>query len=90
MVNICALCNNSLRKIDGLSEMIGGGSEEGVRIDEKIYELKCGHKYHEACIRGWAIIGKKDSCPYCNEKVFLNSIPDGKLQNTKIRLYISG
>ncbi|KAL7751101.1 hypothetical protein RI367_003303 [Sorochytrium milnesiophthora] len=25
--------------------------------------------FHEQCIRGWCIIGKKDSCPYCKEKV---------------------
>lgn len=26
-------------------------------------------RYHEFCIRGWIIIGKKDTCPYCSEKV---------------------
>jgi len=31
--------------------------------------LGCGHVYHENCIRGWAMVGKKDTCPMCNEKV---------------------
>jgi hypothetical protein len=27
------------------------------------------HLFHEFCIRGWTMIGKKDVCPYCSEKV---------------------
>ena len=38
---------------------------------EKIIKLGCGHSYHELCIRGWTLIGKKDTCPYCNERVQL-------------------
>jgi RING finger protein 121 len=37
----------------------------------KTYELNCNHKFHEFCIRGWTIVGKKDVCPYCKEKVDL-------------------
>lgn len=25
----------------------------------------------EACLRGWTLIGKKNCCPYCNERVDL-------------------
>ncbi|ORX51791.1 hypothetical protein BCR36DRAFT_411762 [Piromyces finnis] len=32
-------------------------------------KLECGHIYHDHCIRGWIIIGKKATCPYCKEKV---------------------
>lgn len=46
------------------------------------FQLNCGHKYHEKCIRlfmhllqfnlrGWTLIGKKDCCAYCKEKVDL-------------------
>lgn len=38
---------------------------------EECHELNCGHVYHELCIRGWTIVGKKDVCPYCKEKVDL-------------------
>ncbi|KCV71227.1 hypothetical protein, variant [Fonticula alba] len=31
----------------------------------------CGHFFHHACIRGWAIVGKIDTCPVCSEKVDL-------------------
>lgn len=27
--------------------------------------------FHEFCIRGWCIVGKKQTCPYCSEKVDL-------------------
>ena len=27
--------------------------------------------FHEFCIRGWCIVGKKQICPYCKEKVDL-------------------
>lgn len=28
-------------------------------------------RFHEFCIRGWCIVGKKQTCPYCHEKVDL-------------------
>ncbi len=28
-------------------------------------------RFHEFCIRGWCIVGKKQTCPYCREKVDL-------------------
>jgi RING finger protein 121 len=43
--------------------------EEGVL--ENTYRLTCGHEFHEFCIRGWCIVGKKQTCPYCHEKVDL-------------------
>eukprot|EP01122_Echinamoeba_exundans_P013008 TRINITY_DN5604_c0_g1_i2.p1 TRINITY_DN5604_c0_g1~~TRINITY_DN5604_c0_g1_i2.p1 ORF type:complete len:312 (+),score=22.72 TRINITY_DN5604_c0_g1_i2:104-1039(+) len=33
----------------------------------------CDHTFHEFCIRGWSIVGKKDTCPYCGEKVALKA-----------------
>lgn len=29
---------------------------------------------HSGCIRGWTIVGKKDTCPVCNEKVDLRAL----------------
>lgn len=31
--------------------------------------LDCGHRFHGFCIRGWVMIGKRDICPVCKEKV---------------------
>jgi len=29
------------------------------------------HSFHDWCIRGWVLIGKKNTCPSCREKVNL-------------------
>ena len=37
-------------------------------------QLTCKHLFHTSCIRGWTLVGKKDSCPVCMEKVDLRSV----------------
>ncbi|XP_005192189.1 E3 ubiquitin ligase Rnf121-like [Musca domestica] len=61
--NVCAVCGNQLL----VSE-----KEEG--IIENTYKLSCNHVFHEFCIRGWCIVGKKQTCPYCKEKVDLKKM----------------
>ncbi|XP_013171740.1 PREDICTED: RING finger protein 121 isoform X3 [Papilio xuthus] len=58
--NVCAVCGNQL---------MVNVNEEGIL--ENTYKLPCGHVFHEFCIRGWCIVGKKQTCPYCKEKVDL-------------------
>ncbi|XP_031569000.1 RING finger protein 121-like [Actinia tenebrosa] len=59
--NICAVCGQQL--------IISDVDED--EMPEKTYKLTCGHVFHEFCIRGWCIVGKKQTCPYCKEKVDL-------------------
>ncbi|XP_032682791.1 RING finger protein 121 isoform X2 [Odontomachus brunneus] len=61
--NVCAVCGNKIL----VSE-----HEEGVI--ENTYKLNCEHVFHEFCIRGWCIVGKKQTCPYCKEKVDLKKM----------------
>lgn len=61
--DVCAICSNKLMVKDG---------EEGVI--ENTYKLNCDHLFHEFCIRGWCIVGKKQTCPYCKEKVDLKKM----------------
>nr|CAH7726105.1 unnamed protein product [Callosobruchus chinensis] len=61
--NVCAVCGNKLLVAE---------DEEGVL--ENTYKLSCNHVFHEFCIRGWCIVGKKQTCPYCKEKVDLKKI----------------
>uniref|UniRef100_A0A8C6C639 Ring finger protein 175 n=1 Tax=Monodon monoceros TaxID=40151 RepID=A0A8C6C639_MONMO len=42
-------------------------NEEG--LTENTYQLSCKHVFHEFCIQGWCIVGKKQTFPYCKEKV---------------------
>ncbi|PZC73741.1 E3 ubiquitin ligase Rnf121 [Helicoverpa armigera] len=58
--NVCAVCGNQL-----LVDVDAEG------LIENTYKLTCGHVFHEFCIRGWCIVGKKQTCPYCKEKVDL-------------------
>merc|ERR1712228_257971 len=48
-------------------------SFNNAKQDEEI-ELDCGHRFHGFCIRGWIMIGKRDVCPVCKEKVNLKGI----------------
>ncbi|XP_045778236.1 RING finger protein 121 [Maniola jurtina] len=61
--NVCAVCGNKL---------LVDVNEEGVL--ENTYKLPCGHVFHEFCIRGWCIVGKRQTCPYCKEKVDLKQM----------------
>eukprot|EP00039_Didymoeca_costata_P027764 m.19157 g.19157 ORF g.19157 m.19157 type:complete len:350 (+) comp6494_c0_seq1:234-1283(+) len=56
--DVCAICGERLSAED----------------DEKTRKLACSHRFHEFCIRGWCIVGKKETCPYCNEKVQLKNL----------------
>lgn len=73
---VCAVCGNPQLVPEG---------EEG--IIENTYRLSCGHTFHEFCIRGWCIVGKKQTCPYCKEKVWIwmGSIYRGKIQTYLLR-----
>ncbi|KAJ2001304.1 hypothetical protein GGI04_003519 [Coemansia thaxteri] len=75
--DVCCICGGGL----------GGGREESERgmlaadaspeqqetstLVEPMHRLECGHEFHASCIRGWCVIGKKDMCPFCREKVDL-------------------
>ncbi|KTF87996.1 hypothetical protein cypCar_00015773 [Cyprinus carpio] len=56
--------------------------EEG--IIEDTYQLSCNHTFHEFCIRGWCIVGKKQTCPYCNEKVDLKRMMNNPWERTHV------
>lgn len=61
--NVCAVCGNQLLV-----------SENEAGLLEDTFKLSCNHVFHEYCIRGWCIIGKKQTCPYCKEKVDLQRL----------------
>jgi len=44
---------------------------DGLLAEDDVCQLECRHGFHEGCIRGWCLIGKRDMCPYCKEKVDL-------------------
>lgn len=48
---------------------------------EKTFQLGCGHRFHDSCIRGWSILGKKESCPYCRERIDLSVFRENPWQS---------
>jgi RING finger protein 121 len=77
--NLCALCGDELRPV--LAIMSGEVQEH--EAQEGVRKLGCGHEFHLTCISGWCLVGKKHSCPYCNEKVDLKSVIPESPWNSK-------
>jgi len=61
----CAICARDFKDPEA--------SDSTIDVQAQTITLGCGHVYHEICIRGWAMVGKKDTCPMCNEKVDMAS-----------------
>lgn len=56
--HVCAIC--------------GDTTDDSIKAQGiKVTSLDCKHSFHDSCLRGWCIVGKKDMCPYCKEKVDL-------------------
>uniref|UniRef100_A0A8C1W6S0 Ring finger protein 175 n=1 Tax=Cyprinus carpio TaxID=7962 RepID=A0A8C1W6S0_CYPCA len=71
--DVCAVCGQKI---------FVDVDEEG--IIEDTYQLSCNHIFHEFCIRGWCIVGKKQTCPYCNEKVDLKRMMNNPWERTHV------
>lgn len=81
--NVCALCDIELSPT--LALMQGTIKEDDII---PYVTLDCKHKFHKTCILGWTIVGKKDTCPYCKEKVYFEKILDEKVwTSTKLNVW---
>lgn len=66
-VNRCGICGGELH--DSIRN-----SAASVAPGDSTMQLSCKHCFHELCIRGWTVVGKKDVCPCCLEKVDLRDL----------------
>ena len=66
--NTCAVCDHPLHASVRLTDSRPGDKEEPT------FSTPCGHHFHSACLRGWTIIGKRDTCPCCSEKVNVREV----------------
>ena len=72
--NACGLCGRELRETENVELGSKEGSPSG-RWERKLMKLKeCGHEFHDECIRGWSVLGKRNVCPTCNERCDTASI----------------
>ncbi|MEN2496858.1 MAG: hypothetical protein MHMPM18_001327 [Marteilia pararefringens] len=60
---MCVICSENL-----LNANLGSNTIEVTQT------LKCGHSFHDFCLRGWCMIGKKNICPHCHETVNLTDL----------------
>ncbi|KAI6189348.1 Zinc finger domain containing protein [Aphelenchoides fujianensis] len=67
--NVCGVCGDRLQR--PFKEHDEDAADETESYEEKSYTLSCQHVFHESCIRGWVVVGKQQTCPYCKEKVDL-------------------
>ncbi|KAH9411850.1 hypothetical protein HK407_03g06020 [Ordospora pajunii] len=54
---------------------------------EKIHTLGCGHSFHEDCIKGWCLLGKKLFCPYCKSRVVGSTLPPELWHKAEVWFY---
>ena len=68
MLNISSIC--AIRSHGSLVDAVDSTLNYDETFEkERCFTLSCGHKYHEYCIYGWCLMGKKQVCPFCREKV---------------------
>ena len=67
-LNTCAICDHPLHASVRLTDSRPGEAEEPT------FSTPCGHQFHSYCLRGWTIIGKRDTCPSCSEKVNVRDV----------------
>lgn len=74
--NLCALCGGELRAAgESVDDAHFGEAHAAAgQAAEQLFELECAHTFHEFCLLGWTIVGKKDTCPFCGDKVSLTKI----------------
>jgi len=80
--HICALCAKHVgHDMEALIEgqdfanpNFNAEAQESLDRKERVVTLKCGHEFHEFCLRGWVIVGKHSVCPNCGEKVNIRSV----------------
>ncbi|KAJ2559027.1 hypothetical protein EV175_000534 [Coemansia sp. RSA 1933] len=78
--DVCCICGDRLggkgkEAAPGAGGMLAttsmAAAEDAAVMAEPTHALGCGHEFHASCIRGWCVVGKKDVCPFCSEKVDL-------------------
>ncbi|KAL0479590.1 hypothetical protein AKO1_007800 [Acrasis kona] len=83
----CGICNQDLKNED--EDDIEGGSHlsrtmasptvtdpNKFKTTQPTKNLACGHSFHEFCLKGWMLVGKKQECPYCKEKIEIKREPN--------------
>ncbi|ORZ11554.1 hypothetical protein BCR42DRAFT_421327 [Absidia repens] len=85
---ICAVCGQATSQHHNVANLADHPTGKPMFADDQIHQLACKHVFHEKCIRGWCMVGKKDICPYCKEKVDLKQFKKNPW-DTQQQLYLN-
>ena len=64
------------------------GEPTSPHMNDAVVELNCRHLFHESCIRGWCLVGKRHICPYCKEKVDMKQFVGTNPWDTTQQMYL--
>eukprot|EP01023_Acetabularia_acetabulum_P067800 TRINITY_DN9448_c0_g2_i2.p1 TRINITY_DN9448_c0_g2~~TRINITY_DN9448_c0_g2_i2.p1 ORF type:complete len:347 (-),score=35.72 TRINITY_DN9448_c0_g2_i2:175-1215(-) len=66
---MCGICLQSLGTDPRNTTTDEDGKSPTKKQVSDVMQLPCKHEFHSLCLYGWTMIGKKDMCPLCKEKV---------------------
>jgi len=82
---VCLICRDALNYDWALVNSATQPQDVGaLATAERTVTLSCGHAFHDFCVRGWTIVGKKETCPFCSEKVSLKSMLSNPWENQSL------
>lgn len=67
----CSICGDTVSSLEPGIDHEEARLRGQVLAGENHLQLNCGHTFHSSCLYGWCMIGKKDTCPYCKERLDL-------------------
>ncbi|KAI8977579.1 hypothetical protein BDF20DRAFT_906525 [Mycotypha africana] len=84
---VCAVCGHAT-SANTMALNHEDPAQRPMFLGDPVHRLSCKHVFHEKCIRGWVLVGKKDICPYCKEKVDLKDFKKNPW-DTQQQLYLN-
>ncbi|XFF86627.1 hypothetical protein AB1E18_012846 [Capra hircus] len=76
------ICSDYMASTLGVGSLPSHRHEVDLALQYPEASLTRSRSFHEFCIRGWCIVGKKQTCPYCKEKVDLKRMINNPWERT--------
>jgi len=73
---VCAICGRFLGDVYKSNErtLTISCGEFIILFSHQLDHSLLGHEYHEYCLYGWALVGKRDTCPFCKENASISTM----------------